>query len=118
MLIEKLDVFPKTHEMYVVFNYGELNEQTNSCWFQYRNGNLNLVEDPDLFSFNDKALDFLSPEDQTELRRQVMAKLVEGYQSNQQFAKIAAKNSEKKFVAPLDPLPSSATMVTQENDDD
>lgn len=118
MFIEKLDVFPKTHEMFVQFNYGTMNEQSSSCWFQYRNGSLDLVEDPDLFSFNDKVLDFLDVEDQAELRRQVMAKLVEGYHSNQQFAKIAAKNSEKKFIAPIDKRNVSATIVAQENDDD
>lgn len=114
MFIDKLDVFPKTHEIFVIYHYGENDESTNSCWFQYRQGVLGLSEHETLYEVNKTSLDHLTYEECVELRRQVMHKLVEGYKTSQEFGKVASKNWEKKFTAPLTPVPQAATMMVSD----
>ena len=111
IFIEKLEVFPKTHDIFVVFRKGDYNEIGGSAWFTYTNGELNLFShtnvDPTIFPE-------VTPTEFAELRRQILTKMAQAYLESE---KVVRKILEKKFIAPLDSHLPSDTMYEQENDD-
>ena len=111
IFIEKLEVFPKTHDLFVVFRKGEYNEIGGSAWFTYTNGELNLFapEGVDQMIFPE-----VTPNEFSELKRQILTKMAQAYMESE---KVVRKILEKKFIAPLDTHLEPAMMDAQENDD-
>lgn len=99
--IEEMSVLPSSQEIHAVVRYGEWGAEKITLWFEYRSGQLNVV---------DTALQDGMP-DLNLIRMLVLQRLVETFYRQKKEDREASKKIEESFTTTIDFQPQSDTIV-------